>query len=371
MAPSSYQVCSRCVMDTSDPKITFDQYGVCNHCREYVSSDQVNFRPKRNIGIESLFKSLKASPSKAYDCVIGVSGGLDSTYLAYLAFKHNLRVLLVHIDAGWNTEAAVNNISKLVDFTNYKLVTHVVRWSDIQSIQRAYFRSQVPNQDTPQDHIFASFIYKVAARYGIKTILSGGNFSTEGIFPSSWHEVSSLDSKNLFAIYNKYGDTKLTAAGYDSMSFFSYYLWYPIFKQIKVIRPLDYCNYQISSALKSLIDDISYTPYKRKHGESFFTKLYQNYFLPTKFGYDKRKPHLSSLIMSGQITRNRALQVLSEELYESSELSLDIDFFCKRIGISIDEFTSLMNAHPNSTLKFANWNKRYSFYKNLYKLLLR
>ena len=238
------------------------------------------------------YSVLKASPSKSYDCVIGVSGGLDSTYLAYLAFKHNLRVLLVHIDAGWNTEAAVNNISKLVDFTNYNLVTHVVRWSDIQSIQRAYFRSQVPNQDTPQDHIFASFIYKVAARYGIKTILSGGNFSTEGIFPSSWHEVSSLDSK-ISSPYIINMVILSSASGYDSMSF----LLLSMVSHIQTDQGYsssDYCDYQVSSALKSLIDDISYTPYKRKHGESFFTKLYQNYFLPTKFGYDKRKPHLSS-----------------------------------------------------------------------------
>lgn len=359
----AHQTCTRCVMDTSDPDIHFDANGVCNHCLEFETVTRKSWFPndegkKRWVKIAEQIKL--TGKGQEYDCILGLSGGVDSYYLAIKLHEWGLRPLVVHVDAGWNSELAVANIEAIVKHCNYDLHTHVVDWEEMRDLHLAYLRAGIANQDVPQDHIFFASLYHFATRNGIRYILSGGNIATEGIFPRSWHG-SAMDAINLKAIYKKYGQRPLRQ--YKTISFFEYYLWYPFIKKMRTVRPLNYMPYNKTEALEELLR-IGYKPYARKHGESLFTKLFQNYYLPTKFGYDKRRPHFSSLIVSGQMTREDALTKLAEPLYAPDELETDIDYFCKKLCISRLQFDELMKAPIHHYTDFLNWDGRYRFLKN-------
>jgi N-acetyl sugar amidotransferase len=298
-----------------------------------------------------------------YDCVLGLSGGVDSSYLAIKVHELGLRQLVVHVDAGWNSELAVSNIEKVVKHCNYDLYTHVVNWEEMRDLHLAYLKAGIANQDAPQDHIFFASLYHFATKNGISYILSGGNLATEGIHPPhSWHH-SAMDAVNLRGIHKKFGEKPLKT--YKTISFFDSYFWYPLVKKMRTVRPLNYMRYVKSEALKELMETIDYKPYPRKHGESLFTKIFQNHYLPKKFGYDKRRPHLSSLIVSGQISREEALIELSKPLYDSRELDLDIDYFCKKLRISRSDYQCFIDQPNRHYTDYPNWDSRYSRLKKL------
>lgn len=371
MSQAIYQSCARCLMDTSDPKITFDENGVCNHCIEFETVTRKNWFPDeegraRWAAIVGQIKA--AGRSKEYDCILGLSGGVDSSYLAIKVHEWGLRPLVVHVDAGWNSELAVANIEALVKHCNYDLHTHVVDWEDMRDLHLAYLRAGIANQDVPQDHIFFASLYHFATSNGIRYILSGGNLATEGIFPKAWLG-SAMDAINLKAIHRQYGERPLRS--YRTISFFEYYFWYPFVKKMRTVRPLNYMPYDKAKALEELERTVGYKPYARKHGESLFTKLFQNYYLPQKFGYDKRKPHLSSLIVSGQLTRDEAVAKLAEPLYDPDELDIDIAYFCKKLRISRAQFDELMKAPIHSHTDFPTWDGRYRLLKQSQDLLAR
>jgi hypothetical protein len=232
----------------------------------------------------------------------------------------------------------------------------------MRDLHLSYLRAGVANQDVPQDHVFFASLYHFATQNGIKWILSGGNVATEGVFPDSWHH-SAMDAVNLKAIHSRYGERPLKS--FSTISFFDYYLWYPLIKQMRTLRPLNYMPYVKFEAVLELQRTIGYKPYPRKHGESLFTKLFQNFYLPTKFGYDKRRPHLSSLIVSGQMNRNEALEKLGEPLYEPLDLEIDIGYFCKKLRISRAEFDSFMRIPNRSYTDFPNWDSRYRILKKI------
>jgi aminotransferase len=359
------KVCSNCVMDESDPEISFDEDGVCNHCITFEEETKKHWFPNEEGAqkLSGLVQRIKnEGQGKEYDCILGLSGGVDSSYLALKASEWDLRPLVVHVDAGWNSELAVANIEVILKHCKYDLHTHVVDWNDMRDLQLAYLKSGISNQDVPQDHIFFSTLNHFAISNGIRYFLSGGNFATEAIFPKSWHG-SNMDSTNLKAIHKKYGTGKFS--NYKTISFFEYYVWYPLFRKMRTIRPLNYMPYDKAQALLELEQTIGYKPYSRKHGESLFTKLFQNHLLPEKYGYDKRRPHLSSLIVSGQISRDEALEKLAEPLYDANELQRDIAYFCKKLRISRDQFEEFMKV-PNCSYKdFPNWNFRYKLLKRL------
>jgi hypothetical protein len=242
------------------------------------------------------------------------------------------------------------------------LHTHVVDWEDMRDLHLAYLRSGVSNQDAPQDHIFFASLYHFATKNNIRYILSGGNLATEGIFPSSWHG-SAMDAINLKAIHKEYGDRKLN--NYKTISFFDCYVWYPFFKKMRTIRPLNYMPYNKDEAIKELIIRVGYKPYPRKHGESLFTKFFQNYYLPKKFSMDKRRPHFSSLIVSGQMNRTEALTKLDEPLYDLDDLEIDITYLCKKLRISRPQFDDLMDAQIHHYSEFPNWDNHYKWLKRL------
>ncbi|EXF44012.1 LPS biosynthesis protein WbpG [Pseudomonas sp. BAY1663] len=358
-------------MDTSDPEITFDANGVCNHCIEFDTITRQNWFPNEE-GAErwaSILEQIKAAGrGQEYDCILGLSGGVDSSYLAIKVHEWGLRPLVVHVDAGWNSELAVANIEALVKHCNYDLHTHVVDWEDMRDLHLAYLRAGISNQDVPQDHIFFASLYHFATKNRIRYILSGGNLATEGIFPKTWHG-SAMDAINLKAIHRKYGERKLR--NYKTISFFQYYIWYPFVKKMRTVRPLNYMPYDKAKALDELEKTVGYKPYARKHGESQFTKVFQNYYLPEKFGYDKRRPHLSSLIVSGQMTRDEAMIKLAEPLYGADEFEVDIAYFCKKLRITRNEFDELLNAPAHRHDDFPTWDRRYKLLKRIQNFLER
>ncbi|UCJ15190.1 N-acetyl sugar amidotransferase [Pseudomonas sp. MM211] len=359
----NYQCCTRCVMDTSDPEINFDEQGICNHCHQFDERACREWFPNEEgrRRWEALVQQIKASgEGQEYDCILGLSGGVDSSYLAIKIQEWGLRPLVMHVDAGWNSELAVANIESIIKHCGYDLHTHVVDWEEMRDLQLAYLRAAVSNQDVPQDHIFFASLYHFATKNNIRYILSGGNLATEGVSPSAWHG-SAMDAINLKAIHRKYGSVKLK--NYKTISFLDYYLWYPFVKKMRTVRPLNYMVYDKAEALKELQQTVGYKPYPRKHGESVFTKLFQNYYLPKKFGMDKRRPHLSSLIVSGQMTRNEALESLAEPLYDLQELEVDITYLCKKLRISRAEFNAIMLEPNNHYTKFPNWDGRYRLLK--------
>lgn len=345
MENNEYQICTKCVMDTTDPKINFDAKGVCNHCRYFDNVLSKNWYPNdegaRKLD-EIIFKIQKESKNKNYDCVIGLSGGVDSSYLAYILKKRfpGLRILAIHIDGGWNSELAVHNIENIVKRLGIDLYTGVVSWDEMQDLQLAYFKSQLANQDVPQDHAFFATLYDVALKNGIKYFLSGGNLATESILPSSWG-YDAMDSTQLKAIHRKFGNLKLTK--YVTVSFFKRKIYYPYFLKFKIIRPLDYLPYIKAEAKEIINQELDWRDYGGKHHESKFTKFFQAYWLPKKFGFDKRKAHLSSLIVAGQITREEAIIELSKPLYSDNELNEDKEYLAKKLGITLSEFESIMN----------------------------
>ena len=350
----TYQVCKKCVMDTTDPDIQFDEHGICNHCSNFETNIRQNWFPNelgKNMLDQIVSKIKNSGKNNAYDCIIGLSGGVDSSYIAYKAIELGLKPLAVHVDAGWNSELAVKNIENLVKILNIDLYTHVIDWEEMRDLQAAYFRAGVANLDVPQDHAFSAGVYNFADKNKIKYILSGSNYATESILPKAWG-YSAMDLRNLMAIHRKYGKRKLKT--FPKLNFIKYHFFYPKIKKISVVRPLNYMPYNRSQAIAILENNVKWRYYGGKHHESRFTKLFQSYYLPTKFGYDKRKAHLSSLIVSGQITRNQAVNELKMPLYDEKELRNDLTFVIKKLGFSDEEFIKILNGPIHSYREYPN-----------------
>ena len=346
----SYQICSRCIMDSSDPEITFDDQGVCNHCHHVDTVLRPRWFPNEEGAkkLDALAKRLKkAGKGKAYDCIIGLSGGVDSSYLAYLAVKHmGLRPLAVHVDAGWNSDEAVSNIHRLTDILGIHLVTYVVNWEEMKSLHRAFLASGVANQDIPQDHAFTAGVFKTARQYGIKTILGGSNFATESILPNAWG-YDAMDRVQLMDIYKKYAPRpRRRLKSYPTLSFLDYYLFFPYIHRVRIERPLNYIPYSKTEAMQVLKNELEWQYYGGKHHESRFTKFFQSYYLPTKWGYDKRRAHLASMIHNEEVTREAALAEMQRPSYDEETIPQDKVFIAKKLGISTDELETLIQC-PN------------------------
>lgn len=364
-----YQICTRCVMDTSDPEITFNAAGVCNHCIEFDQVTSKYWFPNEE-GAKKLaaqIQRIKADgKGKDYDCIIGLSGGVDSSYLALKAHEWGLRPLVMHVDAGWNSELAVSNIEKIVKYCGYELHTHVVDWAEMKDLHLAFLRAAIPNQDVPQDHAFFANLYRFATKNDIKWILTGGNLATESIFPKIWHG-SAMDAINLRAIHGRFGSRKLKQ--YKTISFMQYYFLFPFIKGMRTFRPLNFMPYDKEQAIRELESKIGWRSYGRKHGESIFTKFFQNYYLPMKFGYDKRRPHLSSLIMSGQMSRAEAMIALSESLYVPEELERDKAYVASKLSLTQFDFNKILAAKPTTHLDYPNWEGRQRFVRRLASMI--
>lgn len=365
MSEKQYQICTNCVMDTTDSEIKFNSEGICNHCIDFKEVRSKNWFPNAEgeQKLAAIYANLKQeNKSKDYDCILGLSGGVDSSYLALKLFDAGIRPLVVHVDGGWNSELAVQNIESIINYCGWHLHTIVIDWEEMRDLQLAYMKSGISNQDVPQDHAFFASLYHFATKFNVNTVISGGNISTECIFPESWH-WSAMDADNLHAIHKKFGKLKLKK--YKTIGFWSLYFYYPFIKKMKTLRPLNFMPYIKSEALIELKERIGYKEYAKKHGESVFTKFFQNYYLPMKYGFDKRRPHLSSMIVTGQITREYALIELEKPLYDEKELQFDKEYVAKKLGISNQEFEAILNMPKHSYKDFANMESKYQFVKKV------
>lgn len=345
-----YQQCTRTVMDTSDPLISFNEKGECNHCEKFdnILSEMWHPNEEGKKQLEIVVDQMKKEgKGKDYDCIIGLSGGVDSAYLAYQASKMGLRILAVHVDGGWNSELAVKNIENIVSKCGIDLFTHVVDWESMQDLQRAFFRSGLANQDVPQDHAYFAALYNFAVKNKVEWVLHGGNIATESVLPESWG-YNAMDAKHLKGIHKKYGKSKL--ANYPIVSLFSHYYYYPHIKKMKSTRMLNLMKYDKEEAIKVLEEELDFKYYGGKHYESRFTRFFQAHYLPNRFGFDKRKAHMSSLILSGQMSRKDALEELKRPLYNKQKLEEDRDYVIKKLDISLDEYETIMS-QPIRTYK--------------------
>lgn len=369
MEDKKYQVCIRCVMDTTDLEISFDKRGMCNHCYKFDDLTSKRWFPNEEgkKKLETIFNKIKQTGKKQeYDCIIGLSGGVDSSYLAIVMKDYGLRPLTVHVDAGWNSEFAMHNIERIVKYCGYDLHTHVMDWQEIKDLQLAYLESGVANQDVIQDHAFFASIYHFAVKNNIKYVINGGNIATESVFPKSWHH-DAMDAINLKAIHQRYGKQKLQQ--FRTINFMEYFFYYPFIKGLTTIRPLNFMPYHKDKALEYLKKKVAFKEYRRKHGESRFTKFFQNYYLPIKFNIDKRRAHLSSQILSGDLTRDQALQELLVPLYEEIELQEDKYFIAKKLGISVKELEQFIHKKGHYYYEYPNWDLKYKFMVNVKKLV--
>ena len=343
-----YTICSNCIMDTSDSHIRFDGRGWCDYCNNFHSHILPNWHTDESAErrILALAERIKRDgKGREYDCLLGVSGGVDSSYLANVAReKLGLRPLLFHVDAGWNSLQAVNNIERVVDGLGLDLHTEVVNWAEMKDLQLAYFKAQVPGLDAPQDHAIFGAMYNFAAKHGIKYILNGGNYSTECIRePLEWAYHAS-DLRQLQDIHRRFGTHPLRT--FPLSDIFTYKIYYRYVKGMQVIKPLDYFPYVKEDAMQLLIDKFGWQRYAHKHHESRFTRFYEGYWLPVKFGFDKRRAHFSSLVLTGQMTRLQALEQIATPAFDPSTIAQDFEYVATKLDISVSELRAYLDG-PN------------------------
>ena len=351
--------CANCVMDETDPKISFNNSGFCNHCLNFYKNIEPflkNENERRQI-LERKIEEIKTkNKNKEFDCIIGLSGGVDSSYMLHLAVtKYRLRPLVFHVDAGWNSIVAIGNIEKLVDKLNLTLHTNVIYWPEMRDLQLSFFKAQVPHLDTPQDHAFFASTYNYCAKYKINNILNGGNFATECVRePLEWHYHAS-DLYHLKQIHKNFGENKLKK--FPLCGIFKYKLYYRYLKNIKVLQPLNHINYNKDLAVKTLQKEYNWKSYSHKHYESRFTKFYEGYWLLKKFGYDKRKAHFSSLILNNQMSRDDALKKLQSSPLTNEEITNEKSFVANKLNISEHQLDEYFNG-PNKSFK--DYKSHYS-----------
>ena len=332
----NYQVCSTCVMDTTDADIKFDAYGVCDHCKDFNDNVVPNWHTdqKGKIELTKIINRIKkAGINQDFDCILGISGGLDSSYMLHLTVREfGLRPLVFHVDGGWNSELAVHNINVLVDHLKLDLYTEVINWEEMKDFQLAFFKSGVPHLDIPQDHAFIATLYHFANKYNIKYILNGGNFSTECVqYPMQWFYYGT-DMKHISDIRSQFGTIKMATYPFSSVFWHKIFLKY--IKGVTVIKPLNYMPYVKEEALAFLEKEYGWKSYPQKHFESRFTKFYEGYWLPKRFGFDTRRVQYSSLILTKQMTRTEALKKLVNPAYDPLTIDDEFNYIATKLGIS-------------------------------------
>ncbi len=353
----SYKICTKTIMDTSDPNIVFDDEGVS----DYYHNFQKNILPYWHTderGYNELMKIAEKikteGKGKDYDCIIGLSGGLDSSYLTYVATEiMGIRPLLFHVDAGWNTDKAVGNIEKLCNGLGLELFTEVINWEEMKDLQVAFLKAQTPGQDGPQDIAFFSGMYKFAKSHKIKYVLTGANFSTECCKePAEWGAYPGIDKIFVMDIYKKFGNGKLKT--FPILDILEYKVLYQVFQGMKVIKPLNMVPFIKKDAENLLFEKFGWEKFKHKHHESRFTRFYEDYWLPRKFGYEKRRAHFSSLILTGQMTRDEALDRISRPELDEQTLLNEFEYVAHKLDLTVQELQTL----------FEGENKTFKDYRN-------
>lgn len=363
----NYQICTRCVMDTSDPWITFDAEGRCNHCTEFLSvrAGLIN-RSADAAPLEQLFDRVKsAGRGRKYDCVIGMSGGVDSSYVALLAKEYGLRVLAVHLDNGWNSPVAVENINRLVRQLGSDYASYVLPWTDFRQVQLAFLKASVPEAETPTDVAIQRAVFSEASRHGVRFILSGGNLASEGILPVSWH-YNARDTRYSYSILDA---AKCPRAHFASLKFgWPEEIYYRGVRRIRTLYPLNSIIYDKTKARQKLESEYQWKYYGSKHGESKYTRYVQTYYLPTKHGIDYRRATLSSEICLAVVERDRALEALKSSPFDPASVEAEQKYIAKKLNISDAELDAIVRLPPKYYRDFPNDEQ---FLARLYDLYRR
>jgi len=367
---SMARICTFCVMDDSNPAIQFDEKGQCNCCRTALDRLSSEWWPgaEGEARMASLVRSLKErGKGQPYDAMVGLSGGIDSAYLAHLASRqHGLRLLAVHVDGGWNSEPAVANIESIVRGLDIDFHTHVIEWQEMRDLQVAFLKAGVLNQDMPEDHAFFATLYRTAKKFGIRDFLSGVNFATESIVPPNFG-YPSIDGRHIRSIHALFGKAPLQT--YPIMGIVEYLWMTRVRKQLTIHRPLNFFAYDKQAAQEELKEQYGWRDYGAKHSESRFTKFYQDIYLPRKFGFDKRRLHLSSLIVAGQLTRDAAMAELSEPPINEQQAKRDIKFVAKKLGLSADDLLGYIQSPPRQHSDYPNNLKLFGAARDLKALI--
>ena len=354
MTPN-FKICTKTVMDSSDPNIVFDENGISDYYHNFINKILPNWDTGKN-GEEKLLKIANkirnSNCAKPFDCIIGMSGGLDSSYALYVAKEiMGLRPLVFHVDAGWNTDQAVSNIEKMVEGLGLDLYTDVINWEEVKDLQKSFLKSQIPDQDLVQDYAFFSSLYRFAKKNNIKYIITGSNYSTECCRePEEWGGYAGIDKKLINDIHNQFGTIKLKT--FPIIDIFTYKLYYKYIYGMKIIKPLNFVPFIKTDAENLLADKFGWKKFQHKHHESRFTRFYEDYWLPRKFG--KRKAHFSSLILTGQMTREAALERLNSPELDEQTLKNEFEYIANKLELSIDELTEIFNGENRTFHSFKN-----------------
>jgi N-acetyl sugar amidotransferase len=366
-----YRICSNCVMDTSDSKILFDEKGVCDHCNDFNNNVKPSWHTDEEgrKQLEKIVAKIKqSSKGKDFNCILGMSGGVDSSYLLHLAVTElGLRPLVFHVDGGWNSELAVNNIQVMVDKLGLDLFTEVINWEEMKDFQLAFFKSGVPHIDIPQDHAFVATLYKFAHKYNIKYILNGGNISTECVRNPMEFLYYGTDMVHLNDIRKKFSTNKMETYPFSSILNHKIYLRY--IKGVKVVKPLNYMPYFKEKALKLLADEYGWKPYPQKHFESRFTKFYEGYWLPERFGFDTRRVQFSSLILTAQMTREQAMEKLKNKAYNPEAIEEEFNYIATKLNISPEELRKYFSMPKKFYYDYKNQDSLFNFGAKVLKFL--
>ena len=377
---NKYGICKNCIMDSSDSSIEFDENGQCIYCNNFYNTIlpkwQSNLEDEKGL-YKVIDKIKQEGKDKDFDCIIGLSGGLDSSYLTYIAkVKFNLRPLLFHVDAGWNTDKAVGNIEKLVDALGLDLYTEVINWEEMKDLQASFLKAQIPHQDIPQDTAFFSALYKFARKHRIKHVLTGGNYSTECIRePDEWGVCPGIDKTLILDIHSKYGTKPLKT--FPIIDVFVSKVYYKYILGMQVFKPLDFIQYIKSDAEGELYKFCGWEKFKHKHHESRFTRFFEDYWLPKKFGFDKRRAHFSSLILTNQMTREDAMKRIEHPELDEHFIEQEFEYISHKLGLTSDELKIIFEGDYKSINDYKNkqflvnlgskFMQKFGLEKRLYK----
>lgn len=371
MANFAYNICTNCIMDTSDSRITFDDKGVCDHCNDFYSNVKPNWhtdeRGKSKLD-ELVAKIKEEGVGRDFDCILGMSGGVDSSYMLHYAIKElGLRPLVFHVDGGWNTELAENNIRVMVEKLGVNLHTQVINWDEMKDFQLAFFKSGVPHLDIPQDHSFIGTLYDYAYKNNIKYILNGGNISTECVRNPMEFLYYGTDMAQLKDIIRQFGTVKMKT--YPFSSIFKHKIYLRYIKKIQVVKPLDLIPYHKEEALALLEEEYGWTPYPQKHFESQFTKFFEAYWLAERFGFDTRRVQFSSLILTEQMTREEALEEMKKPAYNPETIEVEFNAIAEKLGISPTELRTYFEMPKKFYWDYKNQEWLFNFGAKFLKLL--
>jgi N-acetyl sugar amidotransferase len=366
-----YQICTNCVMDTSDTTLRFDERGWCQYCCNYHKNILPNWHPDER-GLAEIApvidKIKREGRGRQHDCIIGISGGLDSSYVTYVAReKFGLRPLMFHCDTGWNSDLGVSNIQKMIDGLGLDLVTEVVNWEEMKDLQRAFFKSQVSFVDTPQDLALFSAMYNFAASNGFKYVITGGNNSTECVRESLEWTYFSTDTVQVRDIHRKFGSRPLKT--FPTCDILKYRLYYRWLKGMRVVKMLDYVPYIKKDAIAELSGKFGWQPYPQKHYESRFTRFYESYWTPKKFGYDKRRAYLSSEILTGQLTREEALARIARPELDEETMAREFEYVATKLGWTVAEFEAIFKGRNKTFRDYRNNMFLITLGANIFNLL--